>query len=149
MLSPTQKIEKHSIPEPNSGCWLWIGSLKNSGYGQVGWGSVLDGSRTMLSAHRAAYLAFNGPIPDGLLVRHICDNKVCVNPDHLIVGTQSDNLDDMTCRGRAFWGAQTHCKNGHPFTPENTRTRENGARRCIACAREGSRRHYARSKSDA
>lgn len=129
------------IPEPNSGCWLWIGSLKKGGYGQIG-GFNKSGKRTMLSAHKASYLAFNGDVPDGLIVRHTCDNRICVNPDHLVVGTQKDNFNDMVERGRAYWGHQTHCKNGHEFTPENTRIRPEGSRRCIICARLGSKRHY-------
>lgn len=155
MLSPTQiaslrcRIEESSIPEPNSGCWLWLSSVKNSGYGQIGAASPYTGRRTMLSAHKAAHIVFNGAVPDGGVVRHICDNKLCVNPEHLTVGTQAQNLSDMRGRGRNYWGRQTHCKNGHPFSPENTRSRggEQSGRRCIACAKEASRRHYHRSAS--
>lgn len=99
----TERIARLSIPEPNSGCWLWTGVTGNSGYGHIGVGSMRDGSRTMQSAHRASYEAHKGKIPPGLLVRHQCDNKLCVNPGHLILGTQTENILDSVRRGR--WGA--------------------------------------------
>ena len=92
--------------DPNTGCWHWIGSWvgghKRGGtrrtnrlvYGAVRW----NGRKC--SAHRLAYAAANGPIPPGLLVRHKCDVPICVNPDHLEVGTHQDNVDDMLDRGR-------------------------------------------------
>lgn len=140
------RIENLSIPEPNTGCWLWLGSVKNCGYGQIG-AKTKDGRRTMFAAHRAAYIAFKGWPETGHVIRHTCDNKLCVNPDHLLSGTQLQNLLDMKARGREYWGKQTHCKNGHEFSPENTRQRygENG-RRCITCARLGNMRNYYRNK---
>lgn len=87
-------IEKYSIPEPNSGCWLWTGRLSTNGYGRL----QRHGKR--LQAHRAAYEAARGPIPPGLLVCHRCDMRSCVNPDHLWLGTCADNLRDMSAKGR-------------------------------------------------
>lgn len=132
------------IPEPNSGCWLWLGSIKNSGYGQFGMVSRTTGKPTMVSAHRASYQIIIEDIPPNVVIRHSCDNKLCVNPDHLLCGTQQDNIDDMHARGRNYWGAQRTCKNGHPFNEENARPRKKGerARRCITCAREASKRFY-------
>lgn len=85
-------IETRSIPEPNTGCWLWLGGLTSAGYGAYGGGRA---------AHRLSYATFNGPIPDGLLVRHARDQPSCVNPGHLLVGTHDDNMRDKVSRGRA------------------------------------------------
>jgi hypothetical protein len=79
-------------------CWDWKASTMNSGYGQF----VIRKNKKViaLSAHRTAYRLFNGLIPEGLQVNHTCDNKVCVNPNHLYAGTQKENLSDMIQRGR-------------------------------------------------
>lgn len=89
---PRGYIERRSIPEPMSGCWLWLRSVGTHGYGLVGSPGV--------TAHRASFLAFNGDVPDGLVVRHRCDTRICVNPEHLLVGTHKDNSDDKMRRGR-------------------------------------------------
>ncbi len=88
-------------PEPTSGCWLWTGSLSVSGYGFIREGR--RGSKQVL-AHRAAYELFRGAIPPGLFVRHDCDNRACVNPTHLRLGTVEDNARDRTLRGRGWRG---------------------------------------------
>jgi len=84
---------KVSRPDKN-GCCNWIGSITNRGYGKFRVGKISVG------AHRVAWTLKNGPIPDELLVLHKCDNPLCVNPDHLFVGTQGDNLVDMIHKGR-------------------------------------------------
>lgn len=75
-------------------CWIWTGSSTRDGYG------VLTVGRKQFRAHRASYEAFNGPIPDGAVVRHSCDTPLCVNPAHLSVGTHKANTADMDARGR-------------------------------------------------
>lgn len=82
------------IPEPNSGCWLWLGASKANGYGHM-W----DGERYEI-AHRLSYRLHCGPIPEGAVVCHSCDTRCCVNPSHLWVGTQQENLRDCVRKGR-------------------------------------------------
>lgn len=76
-----------------SGCWVWA-RTKRAGYGLM-----QHGKRTT-SAHRVSYEVFKGSIPRGMVVRHACDNPSCINPDHLSLGTQADNMRDRTARGR-------------------------------------------------
>jgi hypothetical protein len=82
------------MPEPNSGCLLWLGSVYR-GYGQTS----LRGRR--LIAHRAAWIVAHGDIPDGLFVCHKCDVPSCINPAHLFLGTHDDNMADRSAKGRA------------------------------------------------
>jgi hypothetical protein len=77
-------------------CWLWTASVSNAGYGQLG-----DPiRRSMISAHRVAWEVTHGPIPIGQCVLHKCDVKVCVNPDHLFLGTKAENTRDCISKGR-------------------------------------------------
>jgi len=84
---------KVSIPE-DDGCWEWVAFLNGSGYGRFGY---LGG---LVSAHRFSFDLFNGPIPSGRCVLHHCDNPACVNPDHLYLGGQRENMIDREMRGR-------------------------------------------------
>lgn len=92
-LPDKQYVEWRSTPS-DSGCWLWTGSISLQGYGVAS----RDGRKVM--AHRLAYQAFYGPIPEGHDIRHRCDNPPCVNPDHLETGTRADNNRDTSLRGR-------------------------------------------------
>lgn len=78
----------------DTGCWEWNGPRMTLDYGRVGRG----GARVL--AHRLAYETWVGPIPEGLVVRHRCDNPPCINPNHLEIGTQKDNVHDMHSRNR-------------------------------------------------
>lgn len=89
-------FEDFYIPEPMSGCWLWLGGLDGGGYGFCT--EALHGDR---KAHRASWIKKSGPIPSGLWVLHKCDTRSCVNPDHLFLGTHQDNIDDMWAKNRA------------------------------------------------
>jgi len=95
MMDNKQRIYKNSIPEPNSGCWLWNGAVLKGGYGLSN-----DGDKCVL-AHRLSYKSFVGDIPDGLVVAHKCDNRICVNPDHLWLATHKENSSDMVKKGRS------------------------------------------------
>jgi hypothetical protein len=86
-------------PEALSGCWLWTGAVKELGYGVIGLGTRQQG---VAKAHRVAWELHNGPIPAGMNVLHYCDMPGCVNPNHLFLGTLSDNAKDCVAKGRNF-----------------------------------------------
>lgn len=128
--SASVRFERKWTPEPNTGCWLWLGGTQKAGYGFFKYAGEV-------TAHRSAWRLYRGDIPYGLHVLHRCDVRQCVNPEHLFLGTQSDNMKDMAAKGRAqrFNSFKTHCPQGHPYDSENTHWLPKGGRRCRACAR--------------
>jgi hypothetical protein len=94
-------MEERFWPKVDKGedheCWNWLGSITHHGYGSVGRGGFRKGS---VGAHRASYELHYGPIPKGKVVMHTCDNRACVNPSHLRLGTHKDNTQDMLAKGR-------------------------------------------------
>jgi hypothetical protein len=80
-------------------CWIWLGSIGQNGYGRFRVGSLKDATRTNASAHRVAHELAGGQ-PSASIVMHTCDNRRCVNPAHLLAGTQSDNVRDCVAKGR-------------------------------------------------
>lgn len=95
-----EKVDKESSQIFYNGtrCWEWTASKNITGYGKINIGGKLFGS------HRFAYELTYGEIPDGLNVLHRCDNPPCCNPDHLFLGTHSDNSKDMSEKGRVSFG---------------------------------------------
>jgi len=92
--TPDERLRRVGWTVDNVGCWRWNGNINLGGYGQM----TVFGKNCY--THRLAYEAWVGPIPEGLLVRHKCDIRDCMNPSHLEVGTHADNSQDMVLRER-------------------------------------------------
>lgn len=96
-----EKVDKSPHPK---GCWVWT-ACTTRGYGTFrGSGKRMGGTRRMYISHRFSWGINGGPIPDGLCVCHKCDNKLCVRPDHLFLGTRTDNANDRDMKGRTARG---------------------------------------------
>lgn len=96
--NPLETFWSNVMPEPNSGCWLWLGTIDANGYGQFMANGIL------YSAHRFSLELHKGPIPDGMSGLHHCDNRACANPDHLYAGTHDNNVHDAVNRARHSFG---------------------------------------------
>jgi hypothetical protein len=129
--SVLERMQRYT--EPDGDCIVWIGMRRPKGYGAISIGG------RFFQAHRVAWVIANGQeIPDGMVICHSCDNRPCVNPAHLFVGTVADNARDMSEKGRAKGGPKPRevCKRGlHAYTPDNI-VIASGHRRCLACKKE-------------
>lgn len=140
MIGLSEYLARLISPEPNSGCWLWLGAPVSHGYGQVKRGNVRVG------AHIAVYEEVRGPVPEGLELDHLCRVSCCVNPDHLDPVTHQEN-----CR-RGLVGqnmrSKTHCPQGHPYFGDNLYLHK-GRRHCWTCITKRKRaRHKIRRIED-
>lgn len=137
------RYNKFAFPEPNSGCFIWMGNLDHNGYGKMGVGYKSDGNKRNTWAHIAAYEYFVGPVPEGLELDHKCRMPCCVNPEHLEPVTHAENvrrgLVPALNRARAI--AQTTCRYGHLLRGEL------GKRVCPTCRRKQSLENYYRRKA--
>ncbi len=127
-------------------CWEFTGARVPAGYGKL----LADGR--VQYTHRLSFLATTGPIPVGAVVMHACDNPPCINPAHLSVGSQADNVRDRDAKGRRtqFLGGwaqrnreKTHCLRGHEMAGDNVIRRSDG-RECRACRSCRARRYASR-----
>lgn len=130
---------------PN-GCWQWTGTLDQRGYGKL----TVDGAPR--AAHRLSYSFAKGPIPDGLVIDHLCRNPGCVNPDHLEAVAQRENVL-RGASGQPGNPYRTHCPNGHAYAGDNVILVERGTSyRCRECRRlrdQEKRARRAKGASDA
>lgn len=135
MCAAGERLRKRVVVDLATGC-------HNVRPNKHGYGKVRVGGGKIARAHRVAYECAKGPIPDGLVIDHLCRNKACCNPDHLEAVTQREN----TLRGMgpsANAAKLTHCKRGHPFDSANTSINTRGHRVCRACRAEIDRRYRA------
>jgi hypothetical protein len=132
-------IEANSIPEPNSGCWLWLRGVNSMGYPTWNWpeGTTLVSRRALGLTDRRDEAC------------HRCDNPLCVNyENHLFVGTRTDNMRDASAKGRLVgYGKRELCKNGHPLSGDNLYVdAKYSHRHCRECGRRRWRAYDARRK---
>ena len=131
-----------SYADRSGDCWVWTGGLDASGYGQF---TPKRGQH--VRSHRYAYEMEVGAIPEGMVLDHTCRIRACVNPGHLEVVTNRENV----LRGTgvtAINARKTHCPAGHEYTPENTYVRPAGGRQCRACAVVRHRRQRRKKKGE-
>jgi hypothetical protein len=136
------------LVENDHGCLVFMGCRNSEGYGRITEGGHAG---RIVYAHRVAWELVHGPIPEGLLVLHTCDNPPCCNPAHLRVGTHLENIQEMYDRKRdngvtARNRGKTHCPNGHPYDMVINRKR-GPERKCRVCKNEAAR-EYRRRKRD-
>lgn len=136
-LALAERVLRRS-QEDEAGCWVFTGAVCPRGYGRVG--SRTEPGQTL--THRVVYEFLIGPIPDGLVLDHLCRNRRCCNPWHLEPVTAQVNTD----RGLRSEGYLiSECKNGHRYTPANTGRNAKG-RMCLACRAAGRERETAKRK---
>lgn len=123
-VSVKERLMALCEPVTESGCWIWLGALSHNGYGFIGTG---EGNK-IRRAHRVSYELHIGPIPEGMQLDHLCRVRCCINPWHCEVVTLKENV--LRGVGLSAQNARkTHCKNGHPLSMIDRKTR----RKCGVC----------------
>lgn len=141
--SVIERVWLFTVPEPNTGCWLWLARIDRAGYGRL----QVGGKKLM--AHRVAYESLVGPLPpDKPYLDHLCRVRSCVNPDHLEPVTFRENV----LRGispAADCARKQTCVHGHPLSGPNTRIdKRTGARVCRVCQCANQRRAVERRRKE-
>lgn len=124
-------------------CWDWIASVDRIGYGSFGFKGKTE------KAHRVSFLLCKGDIPNGSCVLHKCDNRKCVNPEHLYLGDMKRNMKDKMERRRHHFQKVTHCPKGHPYSGDNLYLRQaksGTSRSCKTCHREHQKEYMKRKQ---
>jgi len=134
------EIFLEKFTRPKSGCWEWAGSINNSGYGS------LTTNECRVLAHRLMYTLYYGVDPKKKYVLHLCDNPKCVRPNHLRLGTQSENLKESVKKNRHFESKKVSCPRGHQYDKENTYISPKGGRVCKICKRKLGLNYYYNNK---
>lgn len=140
MGTPIQRFSAKFVANGYNDCWIWTGAVESQGYGRF----CLHGKT--IYAHRASFILHNSVIPDGMQIDHLCRNRRCVNPSHLEIVTQKENI----LRGEsptAKHARQAVCIRGHELSGKNLRIAPNGARKCKTCHNSESKRSYMKKKS--
>jgi len=132
-MSATLEERFWSKVDTTGECWEWTAAKSGGGYGYIG-----VGKSKVARAHRLSYEWANGEIPQGMYVCHSCDNRKCVNPSHLFLGTPTDNMKDMDEKGRRVFPSslKTHCRHGHEYSLDNTYLNSRGHRCCRICLKK-------------
>lgn len=117
-------------------CDEWEGNINSAGYGTLYVAITSDNKSGCLNAHRLVWMQDNGPIPDGMVIMHTCDNRLCVNVEHLRLGTQQDNMVDKVVKGRSGVPPRgERCRHGHLWSEETIYVHPNGQWHCKPCRR--------------
>lgn len=138
----SERLYRNVAIDPTTGCFNYLRG-KINGYGTIGRSGGGDNQQT----HRVSWELWSGPIPDGMELHHICDNKACCNPSHLEPVTRKEHQ----ARSPRWVGHRTHCPRGHELSPDNlvrSLFLKKGIRTCLTCAREAGRKHYAANRDE-
>lgn len=139
MISLPDRILNNCEPIPESGCLVWLGKIERGGYGVAWW----NGRQRLL--HRVSYEVSKGSIPHGASLDHLCRVRCCINPEHLEPVSIKVNI--LLGQGIAALNSRkTHCRNGHPFSEDNTYIYPSGDRSCRICGRNAFNAWYKRKR---